>query len=233
MKLYDNSQIKEFLTDKANVYDYLSKKLGSNRMIKELYKIYESPEEINFDELPNRFMLNQNNYCNVHLPIFNKQIMTEENKNTVYEYFKHWFGLNYAFVNGFELQYKNIKPKIIVERLYPKVTDWQILCAKGQPLFVCFYDEKNHIYNKFYKLNDKGYLQDNIPQKKIVDEFIELSKELSKGFKLVRVDFMLIDNTYPFFCEFTFTPYSGYASKDIIEYNSKDYADICADIIKG
>lgn len=233
LKLYDNIKMKEYLSNKVNVYDYVTKELGSSKFVKELYNIYDDINEVNYDELPDKFMIKLNNSCRANFPVLNKQNITNEIKKYINEYFTNRSKINYAFVNGFELQYKNIKPKIIVERLYPKVTEWQILCMNGNPLFVCFLDEKHSVYNKIYKLDKNFHLIDNILMKKKVEELIEISKILSKDFKLVRIDFFMVDDKYPFFGEYTFTPYSGYASKDITEYNSREYSSRFCKIEKG
>lgn len=233
LKLYDNTPMKEFLTNKVNVYDYIKNKLGSDKLVKELYKVYNSIDEIDYDELPDKFMIKLNNFCRANFPVLNKKNLNDKIKNYIKEYFSYREKLNYAFVNGFELQYKNIKPKIIVERLYPKVNEYQILCLNGNPLLVNFLDEKHHIYTKFYNTDNDGYLLDNIPAKKQINELIEISKVLSQGFTLVRIDFFMVDDKYPFFTEFTFTPYSGFAQNEVIKYNSKDYVHLISSIVKG
>ena len=47
LKLYDTTEIKEFLTDKTNINSYFEEKIGSSKLIKEVYKIYDSIDEIN------------------------------------------------------------------------------------------------------------------------------------------------------------------------------------------
>ena len=232
LKLYDTTEIKEFLTDKTNINSYFEEKIGSSKLIKEVYKIYDSIDEINYDELPDKFIIKQNNSCRANFPVLNKKNINIKIDTYIKEFFRNSSNINFAFVNGFELQYKNIKPKIIVERLYPKVTEIQILCSYGRPLLISFLDTKNHIYDKIFNFDSSGKIIGNIPVNCDIYNLLDISKVLSKEFNLIRIDFMIVNGEYPFFQEFTFTPYSGFASEQIIEFNSKEFAGFCNSIVK-
>lgn len=232
LKIYDTTELKSYLTDKTNINNYVKEKIGNTGLIKEIYKIYNNIDEINYDELPDKFMIKLNNSCRTNFPVLNKNKIDTTIDSYIKGFFKYNAKINYAFVNGFELQYNNIEPKIIVERLYPRVSEVQILCSLGKPILISYLDEEKHIYNKIYKIDDNGNIIGELPVKCNVEKLIEISKELSKEFKLVRVDFMIINGEYPFFQEFTFTPYSGFAEKEIIEFNTKDYSTLCNSIVK-
>ncbi len=232
LKIYDTTPEKEYLTDKTNIYNYVKDKLGNSSLIKEVYKVYDNINQINYDELPNKFMIKLNNSCRANFPVLNKQKINQELDLYIKTFFENNSKINYAFVNGFELQYKNIEPKIIVERLYPKISEIQVLCSYGKPILISYLDEKNYIYNKIYKIDEKENIIGDIPVKCSVKNLVDVSKELSKEFRLIRVDFMVVNGQYPFFQEFTFTPYSGFAEKQIIEFNSKEYSALCNKIVK-
>jgi len=231
LKIYDNNPIKSYLTDKALVNDYIKNYLCNNKIIKEVYGIYNSINEVDYSKLPDKFIIKMNNSCRANIPIFDKNKITETYWEYIVNYFNNKQNENYAFINGFELQYKNISPKIVIERLYPKISEYQILCTEGKPLFVTFLDEKNHIYNKIFHLDENGNIIEDCDVKDKIFEMLEISKVLSKHFKLVRVDFMLVNKQYLFFQELTFTPYSGFAG-DINEYNSEKYALPCLENIR-
>ncbi len=231
LKIYDNTPLKSYLTDKTVVNDYVKSSFGNHKIIKEIYGIYNSINDVDFSTLPNKFIIKMNNSCRANVPILDKSKITEKYFEYILNYFNDKQNENYSFVNGFELQYKDILPKIIIERLYPKISEYQILCTEGEPLFVAFLDEKNHIYNKIFHLNEYGNIIENCEIKDKISEMLEISKVLSKPFKLVRVDFMLVNKQYLFFQELTFTPYSGFAC-DIEEYNSEKYALPCLENIR-
>ncbi len=219
LKLYDNLPIKAKLTDKTLVNEFVESNLCTSKYTKEVYGIYDSILDVNFDDLPDKFIIKKNNGCFNNYPILNKTIFLQKFKHQTISSILENERINYAFVNGFELQYKDISTKIIIERLYPKIKEYQVLCTYGNPLFVYLLDEKNHIYNYLYYLDKNGNVLNAFEEKKLIQEIIEMARVLSKEFKLVRVDFMVVNNKYLFFQELTFTPYSGYA-KELDEYNS-------------
>ena len=232
LKIYDTTEKKEFLTDKTNINNYVKDKLGSSNLIKEVYKVYDNISQINYDELPDKFIIKLNNSCRANFPVLNKSKINNELDSYIKSYFMNKSLINYAFVNGFELQYKNIIPKIIVERLYPKISEIQVICSYGKPMFITYLDEKNYIYDEIYKIDSKGNIIGDLPIKCSADYLVDVARELSKEFSFVRVDFMIVNGEYPFFQEFTFTPYSGFANEQIIEFNSNEYSDFCRNIVK-
>ena len=221
LKIYDNTEQKALLSDKTKSNDYFIEKIQNKKFVKEVYGIYDSILDVNYEDLPNRFIIKKNNSSKVNIGVPNKEVYLKKYKYDVERYFMLSDKINYAFFSGFELQYKNIPNKILIERLYPKVQEYQILCSNGNALFVTFVDKKENALNKIYHLNDNQELLNNIPQKEKINEMIKMAKILSENIKLVRVDFMLINKEYTFFQEFTFTPYSGFAYF-IPEYNSTE-----------
>lgn len=223
LKIYDNLPIKGYLSDKTLVNNYVENLLYTKKYTKEVYEIYNKISEVNFDNLPERFIIKMNNFSKANVIVYDKKSFLQNYKNQLIKFFTQRENMNYAFVSGFELQYKDIIPRIIVERLYPKVQEYQIICTNGRPLFIHFLDEKFNILNKMYELDDNCELKTNLDVKDKVEEMIEISKILSKGFKLVRVDFMLVNKQYIFFQELTFTPYSGFAHYSVEAFHSEIY----------
>lgn len=226
LKLYDNLPIKKVLTDKTKVNAYVEAILGTKKYTKQVFGIYDSLNDVNFNNIPDKFIIKLNNASKVNVPIFNKQIFLDKYYSEVNFFLNSRLNINYAFVSGFELQYDNIPPKIIIERLYPKVQEYQVLCSDGRPIFVHFLDAKQHIYNELIELDENSKLLQNLEASEKIEEIIEAAKVLSKGFKLVRVDFMLVNKQYIFFQELTFTPYSGFADSSVPEFNSEKYGKL-------
>ena len=223
LKIYDNIPIKSLLTDKTKSGDYVYNLLNNKKIIKEVYGIYNSIDEVDFDKLPDKFIIKINNSCFANITVLNKIKLTEKYKVHIIDYYNYKQKKKYAFINGFELQYQNIPAKIIVERLYPKVEEYQVLCTDGKPIFIVHTNENEGIYNYVFNLDEKENIIEEVQIKNKLKEIIEYAKILSKNFILVRIDFMLVNKQYWFFQEFTFTPYSGYAPY-IPEYTNEKYA---------
>jgi hypothetical protein len=71
---------------------------------------------------------------------------------------EHWLQINFAFINGFELNYKEIIPKIVIEEYMENISgdllDYKINCFGGYPeLIQVFKDRKNDVQKVFYDFN--------------------------------------------------------------------------------
>ena len=129
---------------------------------------------------------------------------------------------NYAFKFGYELHYRDIKPKIIIERYLDDNTgdlrDYKINCFNGKPYFIWLDSDRHskHKRNLYdlnwhqlpYKINTKYSFFPSPPKPKHLEKMIELASILSQNFAYVRVDFYVVnDNIY--FGEMTFETSSG------------------------
>ena len=59
LKLYDDNPLKTTCADKYKVRDYVKDKIGEEYLIP-LLGVYDNPDEIDFDSLPNQFVLKVN-----------------------------------------------------------------------------------------------------------------------------------------------------------------------------
>lgn len=236
LKLYDNSEEKKQLSDKIAAKDFIKKNIPNLKIAKTL-QIAEKFEDINFDGLPQKFVIKTNHACKTNTFITNKEKLTEEYKNELNDRYTRYLKLNYAFINGFELQYKNIKPLILVEEYiendkpYP-VNQFEVYCFNGEPTYIVDtsffenqegnYRKKNITYNTdgvnedFY-IGFKSAYKKEYTKPACISEMLKYSKILSKKFKFVRIDFYEVKNEL-YFSEITFTPLSGF-----IEFIPKKY----------
>lgn len=223
LKLYNTTPLKTKLTDKVLVRDWIKEKIGAE-YLKPVLQICSKFDDINFDKLPNSFIIKANHGCKWHYKIMDQKAFLK-NKNLV-NYIKRRFDgwMNQTFFPwaGFEMQYKNISPRILIEPLLINQkesysTEFEIYCFNGEPKFFqkikytspvscCIWDENynkasfcfNPEYNTYFE-NADGNLKNAV----------ELSKLLAKDFILVRVDWLLYENKI-YFNEMTFTPFSGF-----------------------
>ena len=139
LKLYDSTLLKTQLTDKVLVRDWIKKKIG-DEYLKPVLWIGKNFDDIPFDELPNRFIIKANNGCKWQFIIKNKDVFLEKKilKEIVRSRFNGWMVQSFFPFAGFELQYKNIEPQILIEPLLrdevnEKDYEIEIYCFNGSP----------------------------------------------------------------------------------------------------
>ena len=130
--------------------------------------------------------------------------------------------LNFAFINGLELHYLNIKPKIIAEEYHENIEgdlfDYKAYCFDGRVESIAFVSGKNKnrriafFDTKWNRLNYNDtypIFEYDIPKPKNLDLLIKICEKPSKGFALVRVDLYILNDNSIKLGELTFTPTSG------------------------
>lgn len=223
LKLYDSTPLKTQLTDKVLVRDWVKEKIGEE-YLKPVLQVCKNFDELEFDKFPNSFIIKANHGCKWHYKIKDKEkVLSNEVLMTIIKkHFDGWMESNFFVYAGFELQYKNIKPQIIVEPLLldnpnDKPTEIEVYCFNGEakisqkikysePRSVSVYDENfKNIDLKFVET----YILEDKPVSENIKLAVELSKELAKEFKLARVDWLIYHDKI-YFNEITFTPFSGF-----------------------
>jgi len=179
-------------------------------------------DKIDFDSLPDSFVMKCSHGCKWQYIIKNKEEFLSNKSffGTVRQQMMGWLEQEFWAFGGFEMQYKGLEPKIIIEPLMrdnineicPEI---MIYCFSGCPkLTVCLHKEnESTVYDENFNVNNNIFKNNEIKINAEADENVklafELSKELSKPFLFVRCDFMLYQNRL-YFEELTFTPYSGF-----------------------
>jgi len=135
---------------------------------------------------------------------------------------KEWLTLNYAYIAGYEAQYENIKPNIIVQKLLVDTPmDYGFWCVNGEIKAISFTKKLGKNLERYLAfVNPDGTAADkcigmkpemgNLPNKfvKIIDSMKEAVETIAKPFDFVRVDMYHIDGKN-YFGETTFTPCGG------------------------
>lgn len=187
-----------------------------------LIGVYDSPDQIDFSALPDRFVLKANHSSGQNLIVKDK---SELNWDETKKMLSSWLATEY-WLKGGEWQYRNIPPKILCEKFLSskgsELVDYKFFCYNGEveyldvwvdhgigprPLYI--YLDKNMQpvpFNKdtieFQKAGRQILLPDNL------DRMMKVAKDLSKGFPFVRVDLYSTDGKI-YFGELTFTPCAG------------------------
>lgn len=229
LKLYNSTPIKTLLADKYNVRDYICKKIGKEYLVN-IYGVYQSFNDIDFTKLPDQFVIKCTHGSGQYIIVKNKQDLDiAEAKKQV----NLWMSENFAFKNGMELHYANIKPKIIIEEyISPEISKYeiQLWVFNGKIKFVSVESNKSSeekYRGLFYpdgtpcefEISPKHYKKmDVIPNKKTFDIALQIGKKLLIKTPYLRIDFINLNNSVKF-REFTFTSGSGLSEIVPSKYN--------------
>ena len=229
MKLYDSTPLKTQLTDKYLVRDYVTEKIGKQYLIS-LLGVWDTFDEIDFEGLPNQFVLKANHGSGWNIIVRNKSAF---NKKDAKKKFDKWMKTNYAFQAGLELQYKNIQPKIIAEEYLENeggnLFDYKVHCFGGRAEYIQYIgDRATHTTREGWFDRDWNLMpftltypkySHKIPCPKNYNNLLEVAEILSSPFSYVRVDFYVLNDGQFKFGEMTFTPASGGDRFTPEEYN--------------
>ncbi|SDW42787.1 TupA-like ATPgrasp [Marinococcus luteus] len=223
LKLYKREPLAVKCADKLEVRSFVEAKIGK-KYLNDVYAIYESVEEISFEELPKSFVLKGTHGSGFNIVCKNKYKLNWKNEQ---KKMKQWLKTNYYWLNR-EWVYKDIKPKIICEKYIEDeeekaaLTDYKFFCFNGNTKYcqvirgrgneesIDFYDINwNHM--PFTGLRPLPNAKKNYDKPEKFEEMVNLANKLSSPFIFVRVDFYYIKGEI-IFGELTFFPESGYGS---------------------
>lgn len=236
LSYYWRNPLKAECADKYKCREYATSKCGlSEDILVPILGVWNKAEDINFDNLPNSFVLKCNHGCGYNIIVKDKK---ELNINKTIQKLNGWLSENFAG-NISEIHYKDIKPHLIIcEKFLPaigndsSVIDYKLMCFNGVPCFIfvaynrdCFGEATFCTFSldweQLYYI--KNEIKTNIPKPSSLNEMIEYSKILSKNFPFVRVDFYEIEGR-PLLGELTFTPYGNiltyFTPEVIIKYGN-------------
>lgn len=219
LKIYYHPPILNQLVDKYAVRKYVEEKLGPG-YLNELYAVYEDEKDVDFDKLPNQFILKAAHGYNFNLIVKDKSQL-----NTVKARlkFKKWMNRNQYYRGGLEWAYKNVPPRIIAEKYLPEIagnqaSDFKFYCFNGQPKFLEIMVEVNGIdhrcnydlnWNKLPFYRDKvPYFEGEVEKPLSFNEMKTTAIKLAGDFPFVRVDLYDINGKI-IFGELTFYPADG------------------------
>lgn len=234
LKIYDRNPLYTKLVDKYQVRDYIKQWLGDEYLIP-LLGIWETPEEIDFQLLPDAFVLKCTHDSGSAIVCRNK---SELNISVACKNLKKRISKSHYWA-GLEWPYKNVRPRIIAEDLLSDgnekgLTDYKFFCFNGIPKFLYISSGlENHetAYISYYDFQGNkmpfrrsdycGFpTMPEMPSK--LNEMIQIAEKCAKkiGVAFVRVDLYQI-NERIYFSEFTFTPGGGYTPFVPNEYDKK------------
>ncbi|MBQ4153930.1 MAG: glycosyl transferase [Clostridia bacterium] len=216
-----NNRKPEYTTyvDKYKVREYIANKLGEEYLIP-LLGVWDDPEEIDFDSLPNQFVLKCNHNSGLGMCICKDK--SKLDIESVKKELKKGLKQNYYF-HGREWPYKNVERKIIAEKYIEdksgELKDYKLMCFNGEVkcsflcsgrfsengLHVTFFDNDWNVmpFERHYPSCKEG-----LPCPSSFKKMKELASVLSKDIPFVRVDFYDVNGKI-YFGELTFFPGGG------------------------
>lgn len=231
LKLHDRKPEYTKMADKYEAKKWAASIIGEEYIIP-TFGVYDNFDEINFDELPEQFVLKCNHDCGSIIIVRDKN---KFDKAHAKKFLNKRLKRNY-FWQGREWPYKNIKPRIIAEKYMKnpgadELIDYKFMCFNGQVKcsFVCsdrfsssglkvtFYD-KNWNMMPFERHYPKS--KTPIEKPKCYDEMLKIAEKLSVHIPFIRIDIYEINGSI-YLGELTFFPGGGMEEFTPIEWDYK------------
>lgn len=242
-KLHYRNPLMKQCADKYGVRDYI-KFRGLGDILKENYGVYDSFKDIDFEKLPNKFVLKTTNGSGTNIFCEDKEHFDFKKAEKL---LSNWLKRDY-YALGREWAYKGIKPRIIAEEYledregaYSGINDYKFVCFNGEPYYIAFdvdrfKDHKSNVYDVNWNFIDASVTYPNMgdvaPKPEGLDELVRVAKILSRDFPNVRVDLYWV-NGKVYFGELTFYSGSGYLEFEPDDFDYEVGSHMCLDgIIK-
>lgn len=238
MEQYTDTTLWTKCADKYRVREFVTER-GCEEILVKLYGAWENPEEIDFDSLPNQFVLKANNGCGTVMIVKDKNKL---NRKKTIKTLKSWLKRPFGYSSA-QLHYLDIKRCIIAEELLKQdkeqnsfspnsIVDYKVWCINGTPesILVTYDRKKSKLKMKLYTpdwedISDKiisgnhyySPKEDSIPKPANLNRMLEYAASLSKGFPQMRADFYIIDNKIKI-GELTLSTGYGYFTEEYYKY---------------
>jgi len=231
LKLYDRKPEYTEMAGKYSALKYVMQRIGSEYIIP-LLGVWDSFSEIDFDKLPNQFVLKCTHDSGGVVICRDKENFDFIDKvgtalggmEAIRDKLSRSLKRDY-FIKGREWAYKDITPKIIAQQFIKAesndlLMDYKIFTFNGKPRLIQAHIDRssNHLKANFYspdwvfqdfyieEINDKAY---HIEKPKHIDKMLELAEILAEKMYFLRVDFFYVNDKI-YFSEFAFYNWGGF-----------------------
>lgn len=232
LKLHDHNPLYTRMVDKCEAKKYVADLIGEEYIIPTL-GVWDRAEDIDFDSLPDKFVMKATHDSGRVIICRDKSKLDKE---AAVREMRDSLKRNFYAVTR-EWPYKNVKPRIIAEKLLEprdgsQLADYKVHNFNGRPevILVCrdrfadtgltedFFDrEWRHIDVRRPEHPNADILEKR-PEE--LDVMLELSERLSKGYPFMRTDFYTVDNQV-YLGEITLYPASG-----SVPFEPREYDDV-------
>lgn len=227
LELYTDTTLWTRCTDKYMVRGYV-KECGLDNILVKLYGKWDRADDIDWEGLPNQFVLKTNNGSGTVLVVSDKSKLNRDLVTKRFNQRIHQFDN----LSTTEFHYQGIKPCIIAEEFLEadeeerkwttSIIDYKMWCFNGKvdSIWTCTNRDKNgpevalfdrewnyrpeaSVFNAHYR--EQKHL---VPRPACLNEMITVAETLSRPFPCVRVDLYVIKGKI-YFGELTFTSLGG------------------------
>ena len=233
LKLYDRKPIYTKIVDKYLVKDYVKEIIGDEYIIPTL-GVWESPDHIDWDSLPQNFVLKTTHGGgNAGVIICKDKSAIDVNriKKQLFEAMKQ-----NLYMTSREWPYKNVSKKIIAEKyledfVVNELRDYKFFCFNGEVKYLYVATGRGKYEEPYFNFFDADYnildfqqahpRSENIPTKPMhYNEMKMIARKLSKGFTEVRIDLYEV-NGKVYFGEMTLFHHGGFGLFNPKEWDYK------------
>ncbi len=223
LKLHNRDDRFTTMVDKENVKKYVAERIGNEYVIDSL-GVWNSFDEIDFEKLPNQFVLKCTHDSGGLVICRDKDRLNFEQAKKKIE---KSLGRNY-YMFGREWPYKNVKPRILAEKYMQDENSepeeslrvYKIMTFNGVPKIIqTIQNDKtpNEVIDYFDVEWNLLKMRQNFPNSNkplarpaTLDKMLELASRLAEDIPFLRIDFYEV-NKQVYFSEFTFYSDSGMA----------------------
>ena len=218
LNTYRDNPLVTQCADKYLVRAYVEE-CGCGEILNDLLYVWDHPSEIEWDRLPESFVIKCNHGCGYNLLCRDKAGL---NVQEAQKQLTAWYNEDYWKISA-EIQYRKIPKKVICERFIgdgSPLYDYKFYCFNGKAQYVMVCAGREQGKPKFYffdrdwrfcpitrdgKNAPEGF---TLPRPEAFDRMMEYAEKLSRSFPFVRTDLYDADGKV-IFGELTFTPASG------------------------
>lgn len=234
------------LADKFSVREYL-KECGYEDALVKLYGVWESAKNVDFNTLPNAFVLKTTHGSADVIVVKDK---TKKDLEEVRQKMQNKLD-EHLITSGAELHYLRIPRKVIAEEMLyndevsaqhsATLIDYKIWCFNGKAQFVwvcmnrfvnnkdgaevLLYDREWNPRPEYCAVTPDFTIAEPIPKPAEYDKMLEMAEKLSAPFPVVRCDLYNLNGKL-YFGEMTFTSYGG-----IMDFYSSKFQKLAGEMI--
>ncbi|MCR5761462.1 MAG: hypothetical protein K6F82_05665 [Sphaerochaetaceae bacterium] len=228
LKLHNRKEIYSTMVDKYKAKDFVGNLIGYDKIIP-LLGVWDKPEDIPYDTLPDKFVLKCNHNSGTGMYICkdkSKIDISRVNKNLKK-------GLKEDYFSRYrEWPYKNVERKIIAEKFMENdselgLVDYKVMCFNGEVKYIQVHTGRfGQHFETYYDIdwNMTNLSQGDIPiadhpiEKPLpFDEMLKYSEFFAKGQPYMNVDWYVIEDKL-YFGELTFFDGAGFEKYGSMEY---------------
>lgn len=200
LKLNENKNITRIFSDRLEMRKWLITKVGKEKLIP-LIGIYDYVEDIPFDELPDKFVIQCTHGIKWRAAIEDKNNIELFKEDKLKRRLDKWLHLNYAYSSELDIHSVDVVPRLMIEEAVENSVrhdEHIVLCFQGEPVYFIsdvnkgvwggnkrdLFDIKGrHIDAKMGCQNSNKFSAVHFK------EMIDLAVGLSKGFRFMAIYF--------------------------------------------